>query len=65
MEVVVMKSTWTGEPNEKQREHRDFVLRHMLSTRTALASFADYVQGHSGAAMCNKSEDVKELLPKV
>jgi hypothetical protein len=25
-----MKGIWTGEPNEKQKEQRDFVLRHML-----------------------------------
>jgi hypothetical protein len=60
---VAMKSIWTGEPNEKQREQRDFVLRHMFyQNRPCL--LADYMQGHSGAAMRNKSEDVKELLLK-
>jgi hypothetical protein len=60
---AVMKSIWTGEPNEKQREQRDFVLRHVLyQNRPCL--LADYVQGHSGAAMRNKSEDVKKLLLK-
>jgi hypothetical protein len=58
---VVMKSIWTGEPNEKQKEQRDFVLRHVLyQNRPCL--LADYAQGHSGAAMRNKSEDVKELI---
>jgi hypothetical protein len=28
--VMKMKSIWTSEPNEKQREQRDFVLRHVL-----------------------------------
>jgi hypothetical protein len=60
---VAMKSIWTGEPNEKQREQRDFVLRHVLyQNRPCL--LADYAQGHSGAAMRNKSEDVKELILK-
>jgi hypothetical protein len=62
---AVMKSIWTGEPNEKQREQRDFGLRHMLYQNRPYASLPSmYVQGHSGAAMRNKSEDVKKLLPK-
>jgi hypothetical protein len=45
MKVVMKSTTWTGEPNEKQKEQRDFVLRHMLyQNRPCL--LADYVQGH-------------------
>jgi hypothetical protein len=31
---VAMKSIWTGEPNEKQREQRDFVLRQREQRHT-------------------------------
>jgi hypothetical protein len=48
---AVMKSIWTGEPNEKQREQRDFVLRHVLyQNRPCL--LADYVQGHIVGQPC-------------
>jgi hypothetical protein len=56
-----LKSIWSEEPSNKQKEQRDFVLRHMLyQNRPCL--LADHVQAHGGAAMRNKSEDVKNLL---